>query len=116
MQPVDRTFRDVFRHAFDGVIIRPAIMTIEIALPLRKQIRNDRPQLSGVPARLEIRLAPRTPRSQRAECLVLTLRHFRRVWVLRIHWLGQNLLWFRLERRSIWLFVEYLVKLLIDSI
>src|SRR5258705_1331027 len=95
MEPVDGTFRHVFRHAIDRVVVGPAIVTIKIAFPFRKEIGNDWPQLSAVPARLEIRRAPRLPGSYRAKLLVLALGHFPRVRILRIRR-------FRLNIVSVW--------------
>src|SRR5258705_7328676 len=94
MQPVDGTLRHVFCHALDRVVVGPAIVTIKIAFPFRKEIGNDWPQLSAVPARLEIRRAPRLPGSYRAKLLVLALGHFPRVRILRIRRVLPKLLWF----------------------
>src|ERR1700752_1483088 len=94
MQPVDGTLRHVFCHTLDRVVVGPAIMTIKIAFPFGKEIGNDWPQLSAVPTRLEIRSAPRLPGAYRSKLLVLALRHFPRVRMLRIQRLWQKLVWF----------------------
>src|SRR5258705_11344515 len=94
MQPVDGTLRHVFCHALDRVVVGPAIVTIKIAFPFGKEIGNDWPQLSAVPARLEIRRAPRLPGSYRAKLLVLALGHFPRVRILGIRRFTQKPVWF----------------------
>ena len=73
MQPVDRALGNVFGHAFDGVVVRPAVVAIEIALPFRKQVRNDRPQVVAVPARFEIGRAPGLPGADRVKLLIFRL-------------------------------------------
>jgi len=50
--------RRVFGHAFDAVVVRPAIVTIEIALPLSEQVRDGRLKISRQYARFEIRKHP----------------------------------------------------------
>src|SRR5258705_13656370 len=93
MQPVDGTFRHIFCHALDGVVVGPAIVTIKVAFPFRKEIGNDWPQFPAVPARLEIRRAPGLPGSYRAKLLVLALGHFPWVRILRIRRFRGNLGW-----------------------
>src|ERR1700738_4897774 len=41
VQPVNRALCGLFTHAFYAVVERPAVMTVEIALPLRKKMRNE---------------------------------------------------------------------------
>ena len=55
MDPIDGTLGDVFGHALDGVVVRPAIVAIKIAFPFRKQIGNDRSQIAAMPTRFEVR-------------------------------------------------------------
>ena len=84
MQPIDRTPGRVFSHAFHFVVVRPAIVTIQVALPFGEQIRNDRPQVFVIPTRFEIRRAPGLPGANRIQLLIFRLRHRLRIGMNRI--------------------------------
>jgi len=46
-EPVDGAPRGVFRHAFDAVVIRPAVVAVQVAFPLGEEVRNDRLKVAG---------------------------------------------------------------------
>src|SRR5882672_48802 len=113
MQPIDGTLGDVLSHALDGVVVGPAIVTIQITLPLGEQVRNDRAQLAAMPTRLEIRRAPTLPGPDRVKLLILLARHRHRIGFLRIDRFRQNFFRHRFELGCGFGFVKYLMKLLI---
>ncbi len=41
-QPVDGAARCVFGHAFDAIVVGPAIVTVQIAFPFGEEVGNDR--------------------------------------------------------------------------
>src|SRR6266702_6797160 len=61
VQPVNRAFGHVLRHALYGVIECPAVMAIKVTFPLCKQIRDDRVKVAGEEPRFEIRRAQGLP-------------------------------------------------------
>src|SRR5262245_39310511 len=58
MEPVDGTMRRVLAHALDAVVIRPAVVAVQIAFPLSKKVGNDRLKLARQNSRLEVRSHP----------------------------------------------------------
>ena len=96
MQPVNRALRRVFGHALDAVIVGPAVVTIQITLPLGEEIGNDGAQLALVHERFEIGRTPGFPRANGVEFLILFLAHRLRVWMNRVRRLRQD---FRLRQR-----------------
>ena len=45
-QPVDGAPRCVLSNAFDAIVVRPAVMTVQIAFPFGKEVGNDRLKLA----------------------------------------------------------------------
>src|SRR5882724_11428899 len=113
MDPIDGTLGDVFGHALDGVVVRPAIVTIKIAFPFGEQVRNDRAQLAAVPARLKVRGTPTLPGSDCVELLIFLPGHRQRIGFLRVYRFRQEFFRHRLELWGCFRFVKYLMKLLI---
>ena len=58
VQPVDCATRRVFGHTFDAIVIRPAVVTIEVAFPLREQVSDDRLKVPWKHPGLEVRKHP----------------------------------------------------------
>src|SRR5262249_31867094 len=54
MQEINRAFSDLFSHALHAVLERPAIMTIQIALPFGEEVRQQRAEFIGHDSRLDI--------------------------------------------------------------
>src|SRR5580693_4901594 len=60
VQPIDCATGHVLAHSLYAIVIGPAIVTIEIAFPLREKIRDDGLEISGTHTRLQIRKEPTT--------------------------------------------------------
>ena len=91
VQPIDRFARDRFCHALHAVVIGPAIVAIEIALPFAKKIGDQRLDFSGHQPVLEIRGTETLPRSPRFEVVVGAVRLPSRIRILGVHRFGQSL-------------------------
>src|SRR6266550_3889187 len=113
MKPIDRALGNVFSHALDGVVVRPAIVTIEIALPFREQVRNHRAQLVAVPTRLKIGRAPALPGPNGVKLLIFLPGHWDRIGLLWINRLRQYFFGHWFEPGGRFRFVKYLMELLI---
>src|SRR6266498_4427655 len=113
MDPIDGTLGDVFGHALNGIVVGPAIVAIKIALPFGEQVRNDWAQLAAMPARLKVWRTPTLPGPDGVELLIFLAGHRGRIWFLWIYRFRQNFFRHRLELRSCFRFVKYLVELLI---
>src|SRR5581483_7742476 len=96
VQPIDRALRNFLRHAFYAVVECPAIVTIEVALPLGKQIGNDRMKWSRGNPRFYVREQPaiHRPVHQRSipaalagasprEIFLVVVVLFQQIWMLR---------------------------------
>src|SRR5205807_2813903 len=70
MEPINRAARYVFGHALDLVVVRPAVVTIVVALPLGEQVRDDRAQLAAMIERFEVGRTPSLPRADGVEFLI----------------------------------------------
>ncbi len=94
LQPVDRPFRGLLGHPLHGVVVGPAVVAIEVALIVREEIRDDRPELLPIleRARSEVGLRPGVPHPTGVHSLVLEERPVVLVGVrpLRINRHGQD--------------------------
>src|SRR5258705_7330209 len=113
MKPIDGTFGNVFGHPLYGVVVGPAVVTIEVALPFSEQVRNDWAQRIAVPARLEVGRAPALPGPNGIKLLVLLARHRHRIGLLGVNRLRQYFLGHRLEFGGGFRFVKDLMEFLI---
>src|SRR6267142_4483482 len=92
VDPVDRAFCNVLGHSLDGIVVRPAVVTIQIALPFREQGGNEWTQFGTMPARFEIGRGPAFHRADCVKLLILALAHLPRIEWLRVKRLRQNFL------------------------
>src|SRR5258705_5264438 len=113
MKLIDGAFGTVFGHALYRIVVGPAIVTIKIALPFCKQVRNDRAQCIAVPTRLEIGRAPALPGPNGVKLLVFLPCHRHRIGLLRVNRLRQHFLGHRFELGCCFRFVKNLMELLI---
>ena len=58
VQPVDCAPRRILGHSFDAIVIRPAVMAIEIAFPFGEEVGDDRLEVPWKRAGLEVRKHP----------------------------------------------------------
>src|SRR5262249_45817898 len=58
MQPVDRGLRDLLGHAFHPIVVRVAVVAIEIAFVLGKQVSDDGMEIARQQPRLHVRKRP----------------------------------------------------------
>jgi len=58
MQPIDRTARHVFRHAFNLVVERPAVPAVDVAFVLDEQVSSYRMKIPRHHARADVRTQP----------------------------------------------------------
>jgi hypothetical protein len=58
VQEIDGSAGGVFGHAFDLVVVRPAVPAIEIALVFDEKIRGDRMEVAGQHARANVGKQP----------------------------------------------------------
>jgi hypothetical protein len=54
VEPIDRPPGDILRHSLDPIVERPAVVAIEVALPLGEEIGNDGVEFAGLYARAQI--------------------------------------------------------------
>src|SRR5260370_39703602 len=58
VQPVDGAPRRILAHSFDAIVIRPAVMAIEIAFPFGEEVGDYRLEVPWKRAGLEVRKHP----------------------------------------------------------
>jgi hypothetical protein len=86
VQPVHRPARHRLRHPLHAVVPRPAVVAVEVALPLGEQVREQRAQRVAVHLRPHVRPEPAPHRPAPVERRVLASRHRRAVdRVPRVH-------------------------------
>src|SRR5262249_15167043 len=102
-EPIDGSLGGVFRHSFHAVLESPAVMTIEIAFPLRKEVGNDGMESAGKEAGFDIRSRPTVQRVHDLTNCTMTLATGIHVILIR-SFLQLRTAWERRFRQLLWLF------------
>src|SRR5215467_5830214 len=98
MEPIYRSARDIFGHAFNAIVKGPAVPAIEIALVFNEKIGGDRMKVAGQHTRFHVRQQPAAHRAidRMPTPFSVSLRRALRarigqfVWILWKHWFGKR--------------------------